>query len=123
MYKDLSFREALRTYINSGFGLLGVDTVELERAVADIKDFIINDLNVSLKKMKMPTGDEWFKEVGYFYYEWDAVNGVLNLSGDEPEKLGGVTAKPLMALKKILDNIDEKTGGIYIFKNVHLNFF
>ncbi len=73
--KNLTFADSLITYIQSGFSLLGIKTIEVDRATDAVRK-AINELNKEMSGATVSADRKWLKDKGYGLYLWDVMNGI-----------------------------------------------
>ena len=117
------FSQQFETYIGSGFPLILVDTIEIERSIDAIAD-LVTEFNANLVHTN---ADEWLKTSGLKVYVWDCISG-WHEYGRKHEK-GGIipnTITPADALRWLSTvepddgrggNRNKPQSGVYIMQN------
>lgn len=109
---ELTFERGFEIYTKSGFPLIAVDTVEVDRATESLINLTAK-LNEGLPDTQ---AEEWLKTSGYRTMIWDSVNGWHSVEGKKVEG----TNDPAAALMHLLH--DDTKAGIYIMQNFHLQW-
>lgn len=110
----LSFKKQFEIYVFSGFPLMVLDTVEIDRATEELLNFV-SEINLSLKETTAP--DDLIMS-GYRVYIWDIVNGWGEANSTPTNtSYGSGTKDPISALNYVLSS---QKAGVYIMHNFHL---
>ena len=116
--EQMTFEESITVYLKSGFPLVYIDTLEVDRATQTIRG-VCADWNKALPVSRAP---KWLKDAGYTLHIWDRYNGIYIPDMDHtnniiPTAQVARTDAPDAALKYILTK--EAPPGIYVLHNFH----
>lgn len=113
----MSFNEYFTTYIKSGFPLMLIDTIEVDRATTVLYS-LTEKLNTELPTYASLT--ESIKVSGFAFAIWNCLRGWrLCMSNNKTETIVS-TVDSLKALEYVLG--DNSRAGIYIMENFHLQW-
>lgn len=115
MSMKFSFAESFKIYLQGGFPLIAVNTVEVDRA-SETMQSLTTSINKDLPRKKIV--DEQLKSEGYVFMIWDCHTGWHQIS-DQVKPVPD-TADPVKALEYMLN--DTTKAGVYILQNFHLHW-
>lgn len=111
--KKLSLAEQFNIYIQSGFPLVAMDTVEVDRAT-EVLQKLTDTWNKELPNTNV---DDYLKTSGWDFKIWDCYNGLYNKSEDGSIIVLPDTKDPIKVLEFITTN--KAKAGIYVIQNFH----
>lgn len=112
----LNLKEQFEIYVGSGFPLIAIDTMEIDRATAEIKR-MTTELITDLPKME--NVDPFLRTNGFKFYVWDVVKGWKDHFNDGRDVPSGIGTKdPIKALQYVLS--ESTPPGIFVLHNYHL---
>ena len=118
MSEALTFEQAFRTYIKSGFPIIVVPTKEVDRATLGIFK-MTERWNKDLTTMNLPPDKEFIKIEGMKMLTWDCINGWRS-AVDRDEKYPETAKTPAAGLQWLIN--DNQKPGIYVMQNAHMFF-
>jgi ATP-dependent 26S proteasome regulatory subunit len=102
--EDEVMRDTIKLYLKSGFPLIAINTMEVQRAVSEVGS-IVSEWNKELVNTNAP---DFLKKNGYAFCVWDVLMGFNNSS--------------TVDLVKAVEHVrkDAVSEGVFVFQNAHL---